>query len=158
MQKFQSNSFKQINGTLTSISLNFNCSFPKVLLNQNVVLKVLSSWIYRHVVRWKYKTFPRKMSPPTSRQKNKRSNSQDKPGYVLHAGSFAWFIFRLWRWRQYVPPKRQLNFNRLQIVISKKIKFFITTSMKTSVPTKYIMVFLLYAIYIVIPSQLPYFI
>jgi hypothetical protein len=32
-----------------------------------------------------------------------------------------WLIFRPWRWRRYVPPKRRLNFNGLHGVISQKI-------------------------------------
>jgi hypothetical protein len=37
-------------------------------------------------------------------------------------------IFRHWRWRQHVPPKCRLTFNRLHGVISQKTDLFITKS------------------------------
>jgi hypothetical protein len=40
-----------------------------------------------------------------------------------------------------VPTKRRLNFNGLHIVISQKIKFFITTAVKSTIPTKFCTVF-----------------
>jgi hypothetical protein len=46
----------------------------------------------------------------------------------------AQLILRPWRWRRYVPPKRRLNFNRLHGVITQKIVFFITTSVRTTNP------------------------
>jgi hypothetical protein len=50
-----------------------------------------------------------------------------------------WFIARLillpWRWRQYVPPKRQLTLNGLHGVIFQKIVLFITSAVRTSNPT-----------------------
>jgi hypothetical protein len=50
-----------------------------------------------------------------------------------------WILARLilwpWRWRRYVPPKRQLTFSRLHNVISQKIVLFITTAVRTSSPT-----------------------
>jgi hypothetical protein len=41
-----------------------------------------------------------------------------------------------------MPPKRQLNFNRLHIVIFQKLKFFITTGVETLITTKFCMVLL----------------
>jgi hypothetical protein len=37
--------------------------------------------------------------------------------------------------KRYVPPKRQLTLNRLHGVICQKMIFFITTTVKTSIPT-----------------------
>jgi hypothetical protein len=37
----------------------------------------------------------------------------------------AQLIFRPWRWRRYVPPKRRLTLNRLHGVISQKMVLFI---------------------------------
>jgi hypothetical protein len=36
----------------------------------------------------------------------------------------AWLILRPWRWRWYVPPKRQLTFNRLHSIIFQTKKLF----------------------------------
>jgi hypothetical protein len=41
-----------------------------------------------------------------------------------------------WRWRRYVPLKRQLTFNGLHGVISQKIVLFITTAVRTLHPAK----------------------
>jgi hypothetical protein len=41
-------------------------------------------------------------------------------------------LIRPWRWRRYVPPKRQLTFNGLHGVISQKIALFITAAVRTS--------------------------
>jgi hypothetical protein len=47
-----------------------------------------------------------------------------------------WFlaslILRPWRWRRHLPPKRLLTCNEIRSVISQKIKFFITTAVRTS--------------------------
>jgi hypothetical protein len=40
-----------------------------------------------------------------------------------------------WRWRRYVPPERQLTFNRLHSIISQKTVLLITTAVRTSNPT-----------------------
>jgi hypothetical protein len=58
-----------------------------------------------------------------------------------------WYLARLiqpWRWRWYVPLKRQLTFNRLHSVISQKIVLFkvngivlVTMSRMVMVPTQY---------------------
>jgi hypothetical protein len=49
-----------------------------------------------------------------------------------------WFlgllIFRPWRWRRYVPPKRRLALTGLHCVMSQKIVLFITTAVRTSNP------------------------
>jgi hypothetical protein len=45
-----------------------------------------------------------------------------------------WLIFRYWRWRRHVPPKRRLTFNGLHSVISQKVELFITTAVRTSDP------------------------
>jgi hypothetical protein len=39
------------------------------------------------------------------------------PAYKLF---LAWLILRLWRWRQYVPPKRRLTYNELHSVTSSQ--------------------------------------
>jgi hypothetical protein len=48
----------------------------------------------------------------------------------------CWFLLKLflrpWRRRWYVPPKRQLQLNRLHGVTSQKVILFITTAVKTS--------------------------
>jgi hypothetical protein len=45
------------------------------------------------------------------------------------AGTWCWFLvwftLRQWRWRQHVPPKRPLIFNRLRDIISQKIDIFL---------------------------------
>jgi hypothetical protein len=50
-----------------------------------------------------------------------------------------WFlarhIFRPWRWRRYVPPKRRLTFNGLHSIMSQKMVLFITTVVSISNPT-----------------------
>jgi hypothetical protein len=48
----------------------------------------------------------------------------------------AWFIFRPWRGRRHVPPKRRLTFNGLHGYISQKTEFFITTAVRTSNTTQ----------------------
>jgi hypothetical protein len=57
-----------------------------------------------------------------------------KPATCLLAGFLNLFL-QLWRWRRYVPPKRQLKLNGLHGVISQKIILFIATAVKTSNPT-----------------------
>jgi hypothetical protein len=37
----------------------------------------------------------------------------------------SWLIIRPWRWKLYIPPKSQLNFNGLLCVISQMIVLFI---------------------------------
>jgi hypothetical protein len=53
----------------------------------------------------------------------------------------CWFLLKLflrhWRWRRYVPPKRQLELNGLHGVISQKMILFITTTVKTSNSTRW---------------------
>jgi hypothetical protein len=49
----------------------------------------------------------------------------------------CWIFLRPWRWRRYVPPKRQLLHNGLHGVISQKMILFITTAVKTSNPTQF---------------------
>jgi hypothetical protein len=43
---------------------------------------------------------------------------------------------RWWRWKCHVPPKRQLTFDGLYNVMSQKVELFITTTVRTSNPTK----------------------
>jgi hypothetical protein len=50
------------------------------------------------------------------------------------------------KWRQYVPPKCQMTFNRLHGIIYQKTELFITTAVRTSNPT--ILILLFYAIHI----------
>jgi hypothetical protein len=53
-----------------------------------------------------------------------------------YQAGFLLSLFSLpWRWRRYVPPKRQLTFNGLHGVISQKTVLFITTAVRTSNPT-----------------------
>jgi hypothetical protein len=40
-------------------------------------------------------------------------------------------FLRPWRWRRYVPPKRRLTFNWLNVDVSQKIGLFITTTLIT---------------------------
>jgi hypothetical protein len=44
--------------------------------------------------------------------------------HLLSRWFLAWLIFRPWRWRRYVPPKRPLTLNRLHGVISQKMVLF----------------------------------
>jgi hypothetical protein len=44
-------------------------------------------------------------------------------------------FLRPWRWKRHVPPKRQLTFMGLHGVISQKIKLFINTVLRSSIPT-----------------------
>jgi hypothetical protein len=62
--------------------------------------------------------------------------------HLLSCCFLARLIFRPWRWRQYVPPKRRLTFNGLHGVMSQKIVLFITTAVITSNPTCIFVAFL----------------
>jgi hypothetical protein len=55
------------------------------------------------------------------------------PGNLLPVSRrfLAWLIFRLWRWRRNIPPKRPLTFNRPHDAISQKIGLFLTTVVRT---------------------------
>jgi hypothetical protein len=64
-------------------------------------------------------------------------------------------IFRPWRWRRYVPPKRRLTLNGLHGVISEKIVLFITTAVRTSNPTK-ILCFINVSVYTIRGTDIPY--
>jgi hypothetical protein len=55
--------------------------------------------------------------------------------HLLSSWFFARLIFRAWRWRRYVPPKRRLTFTGLHGVISQKTELFITAAARTSNPT-----------------------
>jgi hypothetical protein len=52
--------------------------------------------------------------------------------HLLSRWYLAQLIFRPWRWRRYVSPKRWLTFSGLHGVISEKIVLFITTAVRTS--------------------------
>jgi hypothetical protein len=52
--------------------------------------------------------------------------------------SLAWLSLRPWMW-WHVTPRRRLTFNGLHGVISQKIELFITTGVRTSSPTNYMM-------------------
>jgi hypothetical protein len=45
--------------------------------------------------------------------------------HLLSRWFLAQLIFRPWRWRRYVPPKRRLTLNGLHGVISQKMVLFI---------------------------------
>jgi hypothetical protein len=55
--------------------------------------------------------------------------------HLLSCSSFAWLILWPWWWRQYVPQKHKLTFNRLHGIISQKILLFIATAVRNSNPT-----------------------
>jgi hypothetical protein len=55
---------------------------------------------------------------------NQRESKWKHAGFLL--------IFSPWRWKWYVPPKRQLTLNGLHGVIYQKIVFLITTAVRTS--------------------------
>jgi hypothetical protein len=55
--------------------------------------------------------------------------------YIICKRKTQKLILRPWRWRRYVPPKRQLTFNGLHGIVSQKIEVFITTAVRTSNPT-----------------------
>jgi hypothetical protein len=46
----------------------------------------------------------------------------------------VWPTFRLWRWRNYIPPKRRWSFIELHGVTSPKIVHFIATTVRISNP------------------------
>jgi hypothetical protein len=69
------------------------------------------------------------------RCENLKSYITMSPYHLLSRWFLARLILRPWRWRRYVPPKRRLTLNRLHDVISKKIEIFITTGVRTSIPT-----------------------
>jgi hypothetical protein len=48
-------------------------------------------------------------------------------------------FIRPWRWRRYVLPKRRLKLNKLHGVISQKMTLFITTAVKTSNLTNFLL-------------------
>jgi hypothetical protein len=65
--------------------------------------------------------------------------------YRLHSACHLlpfWFFLKLFlgprRWRRYVPPKLQLQLNRLHGVTSQKVILLITTAVKTSNPITFI--------------------
>jgi hypothetical protein len=48
----------------------------------------------------------------------------------------AWLILRPWRCRRHVPPKRQLTFSGLRVVISQTTEFFIASAARTTNPKR----------------------
>jgi hypothetical protein len=66
--------------------------------------------------------WPRQMTYPSSCQRWR---------HLLSRWFLVWLVFRPWRWRRCVPPKRQFIFNGLHGVISQKIVLFITTAVNT---------------------------
>jgi hypothetical protein len=55
--------------------------------------------------------------------------------HLLSRWFLARLIFRPWKWRRYISPKRRLTLSGLHGVISKKNVLFITTAVRTSNPT-----------------------
>jgi hypothetical protein len=45
-------------------------------------------------------------------------------------------IFRPWRWRRHVPPKRRLSFNGLYGFISQKVELLVTIGVRNSNPKR----------------------
>jgi hypothetical protein len=57
----------------------------------------------------------------------------------------AWHILWPWRWRWYIPPKHQLTSTELYGITIQKSVHFIVTSVRTSDPTKIILIHTAYA-------------
>jgi hypothetical protein len=66
--------------------------------------------------------------------------SRSKHSSACHLLS-RWFrtqlIYLPSRWRQHVPPKRRLAFRGLHGLISQKTEHFMTTAVRTAIPTKH---------------------
>jgi hypothetical protein len=67
------------------------------------------------------------MSPPSSGSKNKTRRNQQEAGCNQ---SLAYSLTT--KMEKYYPPKRQLTFKGLHVVISHKIELFIVTAVRTS--------------------------
>jgi hypothetical protein len=95
------------------------------------------------LLRWSKLNNPWRILPPGIQCRVVRWNSIDFCS-ACHLLS-RWFLARLilwpWRWRQYIPPKRELTFNGLHYVVSQKVVLFITTSVRTSNPAQSIVTF-----------------
>jgi hypothetical protein len=68
--------------------------------------RALSSGLWCHVVRWELTDIS-----------EEHLHLQASACYLLSCWFFVWLILQLWRWRQHLPPKRQLTFSRLHGVI-----------------------------------------
>jgi hypothetical protein len=76
--------------------------------------EVISSGIYRHVVRWKW----------TDVSEEHVTSIFSKVLIATSRLFLAFLILRPWKWRLHVSPKSRLTFNGLHGVISQKIELF----------------------------------
>jgi hypothetical protein len=73
------------------------------------------------------------------------SEEKDQTACLVPASCwfFAWCTLQPWRWRWHVPLKCWLTFNRLHGIISQKTELFIITTVRTSNPTIYVLIYIL---------------
>jgi hypothetical protein len=94
-------------GRSVYIGLN-GLKFVGIEVLTTVVMKSHISWDTTPCGSLKVNRFRRNIGPIFSRSKNKPSFATC---FML---LLAWIIFRPYRWRGYIPPKRRLTFNALQ--------------------------------------------
>jgi hypothetical protein len=82
--------------------------------------RVLSSGIQCCVVCWEStNVFQEHIASIFRVEEKAEQETSMKAGGKQSSWFPAWLIFRPWRWRRYVPPKRWLTLNRLHSVISQ---------------------------------------
>jgi hypothetical protein len=127
--------------------LSERSSLNRILRNQSlnmqifIITRVLKSIIFWDIiprsslkVNWRFEG----IMPPSWGWKNKRSKKRTWSRKHCSTPSCSFLvrlIFRTWKWRRYVSPKRRLTFSGLHSVISHNIVTLITTAVRTWNPT-----------------------